>query len=211
MEATNISNAFFAEGNANATLAALAAQRDGVLVSDETVKDFQLFTGDLINLRLQNLTDHQYHVVPFHLVGIVREFPTAPKDSFLIANAAYIAEQTGTQASRSIDSAAEMVLVKAGDDPVKVAERVRAVTSDLVGVKVTEIGSAQRAISSSLTAVDLRGLTGLELAFALLMLLGATGLVLGLGLTERIKDEFFRQSLYSKHSRGSRGSRSHSN
>jgi len=37
--------------------------------------------------------------------------------------------------------------------------------------------SAQRVISSSLTAVDLRGLTALELLFAVLLLIGATGLV----------------------------------
>lgn len=53
------------------------------------------------------------------------------------------------------------------------------------GARVNDIGSTQRVISSSLTAVDLRGLTTLELAFAVLMLSGATGLVLALGLAER--------------------------
>jgi len=50
---------------------------------------------------------------------------------------------------------------------------------------VTDIGSTQQAISSSLTAVDLRGLTRLELTFAVLLLAGATGLVMALGMTER--------------------------
>ena len=40
-------------------------------------------------------------------------------------------------------------------------------------------------IGSSLTAVDLAGLTRLELAFALLLAAAATGLVLALGLAER--------------------------
>ena len=40
-------------------------------------------------------------------------------------------------------------------------------------------------INSSLTAVDLHGLTGLELTFAVLLVAGATGLILALGLAER--------------------------
>jgi putative ABC transport system permease protein len=179
-EATDMSNAFFKGGNATATLNALAKQQDGVLVSDETVKDFQLNTGDQINLRLQSAADHQYHVVTFHLIGIVREFPTAPKDSFLVANSSYIAEQTGSNTG-------EIVLIKAasGTSPDRLAEGVRSIVEQIPAVRVNDIGSTQRAISSSLTAVDLRGLTTLELAFAVLMLAGATGLVLALGLAER--------------------------
>ncbi|TMF14149.1 MAG: hypothetical protein E6I38_00265, partial [Chloroflexi bacterium] len=64
------------------------------MVSAETVQDFQLRPGDLVRLRLQNASDNQYHVVEFHYLGIAREFPTAPSDSFLVANADYIAQQT---------------------------------------------------------------------------------------------------------------------
>ncbi len=95
-KATDVSDAYFANRNAEATLAELAKTPDGVLVSQETVNDYQLALGDPINLRLQSATDHQYHVVPFRFIGIVREFPTAPKDSFLVANATYIAKVTGS-------------------------------------------------------------------------------------------------------------------
>ena len=80
--AARLSDAYFANGNAKTTLDALRSIPDGVLVSDETVTDFQLQPGDLINLRLQSAADHQYHVVPFHFIGIVREFPTAPATPF---------------------------------------------------------------------------------------------------------------------------------
>lgn len=176
--ATNISNAYFANGNAHATLATLANRPDGILVSEETVMNFQLHIGDQLNLRLQNALDHQYHMVTFHFLGVVREFPTAPKDSFLITNSSYLAQQTGT-------SAAEVVLIRATSDPAVVAGQARRVVSALAGVTVTDIGSTQRVISSSLTAVDLRGLTSLELAFAILLAIGAMGLVLALGLAER--------------------------
>lgn len=55
----------------------------------------------------------------------------------------------------------------------------------LAGVQVSDIYSTQRLISSSLTSVDLHGLTSLELVFAVLLVAGAVGLVLALGLRER--------------------------
>ena len=176
--ATRMSDAYFASGNARSTLAALGNQQDGVLVSAETVQDFQLQLGDQLNLRLQNAADHQYQTVPFHFVGVVREFPTAPKDSFLVANASYVAKQTGTDA-------AEVVLLRTSGNRAEVAGRARTVAASLPGAKVSDIGSSARIISSSLTAVDLHGLTRLELGFAVLMVAGAAGLILGLGLAER--------------------------
>jgi putative ABC transport system permease protein len=177
-EATTMSNAYFAGGNARATLAALAQRPDGLLVSEETRLDYQLKLGDQVNLRLQDARDHQYRVIPFHFVGVVREFPTAPKDSFLVANASYIAQQTSTDA-------AETVLLRAIGNPSQVADRARAVTNSLPGVKVTDLASTQRTISSSLTAVDLHGLSQLELTFAVLLVAAATGLMMALGLVDR--------------------------
>ncbi len=177
-QATTMANAYFANNDARATLAALAAHPDGVLVSDETVRDYQLQPGDPINLRLQSGSDQQYRVVPFHFIGVVREFPTAPKDSFLIANAGYIAQQTGTPA-------AEIVLLRTNGDAASVADGARVVASSLAGARVTDIGSARQTIGSSLTSVNLHGLTRLELVFAVLFVAGATGLVLALGMAER--------------------------
>jgi putative ABC transport system permease protein len=173
-----MADAYFEGGDARATLAALAAQPDGVLVSEETVRDFQLQPGDRLNLRLQGASDHQYRVVPFRFVGVAREFPTAPKDSFLVANAAYVAEATGAPG-------AEIVLLATDGDAAAVAARAREVVTSLPGAKVTAIGETQQLIGSSLTAVDLRGLTRLELGFAVLMVAGAVGLVLALDLAER--------------------------
>ncbi len=176
--ATTLSNAYFNGGNAQSTMAGLANRLDGILVSEETVANFQLHVGDQVNLRLQRANDQQYHIVTFHFVGIVREFPTAPKDSFLIVNSSYLAQQTGT-------GAAEVALIRTTGNPAQVASRARSVVSSLAGVRVTDIGSTQRVIGSSLTSVDLSGLTTLELTFAILLAAGAMGLVLALGLAER--------------------------
>ena len=50
---------------------------------------------------------------------------------------------------------------------------------------VTDIASTRQTVGSSLTAVDLAGLTRVELTFALIMAVAAGGLVFGLGLAER--------------------------
>lgn len=190
-EATNMSNAYFAGGNAGYTLAALARQPDGVLVSEETRRDFQLSKGDQVNLRLQFALDHQYHIVPFRFIGVVREFPTAPKDSFLIANASYIAEKTGTDTR-------EIILLRSHGNPAELAGKVRKIVASVAGVKVKDIGSVQRIISSNLTSVNLHGLTRLELFFAVLLVMGATGLILVLGLTERRRNFAILDALGAK-------------
>jgi putative ABC transport system permease protein len=180
-DAADLSNAFFTSNDARGTMAKLAAEPDGVLLSQETVNDFQLKVGDLVNLRLQNSKDHQYHPVPFHFIGVVREFSTAPKDSFILANEGYVASQTG-------EPAREVVLIRGNVPPAQLAKSIEPIAATLPGARVTDLGSVLKSISSSLTAVDLRGLTWIELSFAILLIAGASGLVLGLGLIERRRD-----------------------
>ena len=114
---------------------------------------------------------------PFHYVGVVTEFPTAPKDSFFVANAGYVAAQTGT------DAPGAFLVDTGGRDTAAVAARIRA----LVGTSaaVTDIATVRNSVGSSLTSVDLAGLTRIELSFALVLAVGAGALVLALGLAER--------------------------
>jgi putative ABC transport system permease protein len=176
--ATPMSGAFFAGGQPTAVLAALAARPDAVLVSDETVRDYQLQPGGLLRLRLQSARDHAYHVVPFHYVGIVREFPTAPRDSFFVANASYVARATGSAAHQDL-------LVRANGSPPAVASEVRHLLGPASGAVVQDIESQLKITLSGLTALDLSGLTRLELTFAFLLAAASSGLVLALGLVER--------------------------
>jgi putative ABC transport system permease protein len=176
--ATPMSDAFFQGGNAAGVLAALAAHPDAVLVSAETVQNYQLRPGDLLRLRMQSARDHAYHIVPFHYAGVVREFPTAPKDSFFIANASYVARATGSPAYQDI-------LVRTNGSPPAVAREVRRVLGPASGAVVQDINTQLRITLSGLTALDLSGLTRLELAFAFLLAAAASGLVLALGLVER--------------------------
>ena len=177
-QATSVSDAFFQGGNAQSVLAKLAARPDAVLVSDETVRDYQLQPGGLIRLRVQFASDHAYHLVPFHYVGIVREFPTAPRDSFFVANASYIAKMTGSPAY-------QVMLTKVNGSPPAVAARVRQLLGPASGAVVQDIASQLKITLSGLTTIDLSGLTRLELTFAFILSVAASGLVLILGLVER--------------------------
>jgi putative ABC transport system permease protein len=174
---TALQDSYFQGGSAASLMHTLHAKPDSILVSAETVKDYQLHLGDLINLRLVDGRTHQLVTVPFHYVGVVSEFPTAPKDSFFVANAGYVTQKTGSNAVGTF------LLNTGGTGSSAVAARVRS----LVGptVSVTDITTTRGAVGSSLTSVDLAGLTRVELAFALVLAAAAGGLVLALGLAER--------------------------
>jgi putative ABC transport system permease protein len=176
-KATSLQDAYFDGGTARQLMDRLATQPDAILVSAETVKDYQLRPGDTIRLRLPSAAGAHDSTVPFHYVGVAKEFPTAPKDSFFIANARYIAAATGS------DAVGAFLVDTDGHDTGRVAQRMR----NLLGANatVTDLATVRGTVGSSLTAVDLSGLTRVELAFALVLAAAAAGLVLALALAER--------------------------
>ncbi|EMF01786.1 hypothetical protein H340_04238 [Streptomyces mobaraensis NBRC 13819 = DSM 40847] len=175
--AGRLQDAYFSGGTARQVMDHLARQPDGLLVSAETAKDFQLNPGDQVSLRLQDNRTHRLRPVVFHFAGVVKEFPTAPKDSFLVANASYVARATGN------DTAGTLLVDTGGTGQQAVARHVRATLGPTA--HVSDLPSARTVTGSSLTAVDLSGLTRVELGFALAIGAAAGGLVLALGLAER--------------------------
>lgn len=174
---TTLQDAYFQGGTASQILTRLHDTPSGVLVSAETVTDFNLSLGDHLNLRLRDASTGKLQPIEFTYVGVANEFPTAPKDSFLVANAAYVAQQTH-------DPTTGTFLV----DTTPGQERaVASVARNDLGTTavVTDITQTRGLIGSSLTAVDLRGLTRVELALAAILVLAAAALVTGLQLAER--------------------------
>ena len=155
----------------------LAAQPDAILVSAETVRDYQLQPGDTIRLRLQDGRTKQLTTVPFHYVGVAKEFPTAPKDSFFVANQSYITARTGS------DAVGSFLVQTDGTSPAVVSKRISSRLGP--GVQVSDIVNQRHVVGSNLTAVELSGLTRIELGFALVLAAAASGLALGLGFQER--------------------------
>jgi putative ABC transport system permease protein len=175
--ATKLQNAYFQGGSARGIMQRLAQHPDNIVVSAETVKDFQLVPGDQITLRMQDARSKRYVPVKFHYVGIGKEFPTAPRDSFLLANRDYIAARTHSDAVSTF-------LVDTGhNSPARVADQLRRRLGP--DVSVSDLTHTRHIVASSLTAVDLAGLTRVELGFALALAAASSGLVLWLGFAER--------------------------
>jgi putative ABC transport system permease protein len=172
-----LQNGWFAGGTAANLMKTLAAQPNAILVSAETVKDYQLHPGDTIRLRLQDGRTKRLTTVPFRYEGVAKEFPTAPKDSFFVANQSYVAASTGS------DAVGSFLVQTDGTSPAVVAKRVSGVLGS--SAQVTDIVNQRHVIGSNLTAVELSGLTRIELGFALVLAAAATGLALGLGFQER--------------------------
>jgi putative ABC transport system permease protein len=175
--ALKLQSAYFQGGGAGALMHQLQQRPDSLIVSAETVKDFQLQPGDQVTLRLQDFRTKQYVPVRFHYVGIGKEFPTAPRDSFLLANREYIAAQTHS------DGVASFLVDTGHSSPAPIADALRRELG--AAVTVTDLTHTRHIVASSLTAVDLAGLTRVELGFALALAAAASGLVLWLGFFER--------------------------
>ncbi|MDP9116987.1 MAG: FtsX-like permease family protein [Actinomycetota bacterium] len=174
---TALQDTYFVGASAATLMRTLQARPDSILVSSETVKDYQLNLGDVVNLRLVNALTHQLVAVAFHYVGVVSEFPTAPKDSFFVANANYVAQQTHSAAVQTF------LISTKGTGSAAVAARVRTLVGPAVGV--SDLSVTRGAVGSSLTSVDLAGLSRVELGFALVLAGAAGSLVLALGLADR--------------------------
>ena len=179
--ATTLRDAYFLGGSAKDMLARLRSHPDGILVSRETITDYSLGQGDLLKLRVLDRTSWRFRVVPFHVVGVVQEFPSAPRDSFMVANIAYLKSATH-------DQGPNVVFAKAKDDPVALRERIAARTS-ADGTIVKDIRNQTAQTVSSITTVNLSGISKIEEAFAVLLAAAAMGLFVAVGLAER-RQEF---------------------
>ncbi|MEA2144169.1 MAG: putative transport system permease protein, partial [Solirubrobacteraceae bacterium] len=177
LTAGKLQNGWFAGGTAKQLMDTLARRPDNLLVSQETVKDFQLHPGATVRLRLQDGVTKQLKTVSFHYAGVAKEFPTAPRDSFLVANQAYVAAATGS------DAVGTFLVQTDGTNPATVAGRIRRQAG--TSAAVTDITTQRKIIGSNLTAVQLSGLTRVELGFALILAICASGLALGLAFGER--------------------------
>ena len=147
--AGKLQNGWFQGGSAADLMRILARNPSAILVSAETVKDYQLHPGDTLNLRLQNGRTKQLTTVPFHYEGVAKEFPTAPKDSFFVANQSYIAAKTGS------DAVGSFLVQTDGTNPAVVAKRISAVVGS--SAAVTDIVNQRHVVGSNLTAVELSG------------------------------------------------------
>jgi putative ABC transport system permease protein len=171
-----LSNGFFQGTTATAAMQALASQPDAIFVSAETAKDYSIVPGDRIRIRVPD-ANGQLHEIDFHMAGIALEFPTAPKDAFLVANLDYVARQSG-------NTAISFVLARASGDPSAAALGQRLGPT----WTVTDLGSTDARLANSVTSVDLAALVSLDVGFAIVIASLGVALFLLAGLSERKRE-----------------------
>ena len=173
---TTLRDSYFIGAGARQTLARLRARPDGILVSKETISDYQLRIGDLLNLRVLDHRTGRFRVVHFHVEGVVQEFPSAPRDSFMVANLAYLQAADGA-------GGANAVLAKAGNPAAAAAAVANATAAD--GTIVKDITQQSQQTVSSITTVDLRGISHIEEAFTIALAAAAMALFVALVVIDR--------------------------
>jgi putative ABC transport system permease protein len=176
-KATTLRDSYFIGGGAQTMMGRLQHRADGILVSKETIADYSLKIGDLLRLRVLDHRSGNFRTVPFHVVGAVQEFPSAPRDSFMVANLAYL-----NKADRA--GGPNVVFAKTSEDPAAVASRVAAATR-ADGAIVKDVRRQAVQTVSSITTVDLTGISRLEEAFAILLAAAAMWLFVSLVVGER--------------------------
>ncbi len=179
--ATTLRDSYFVGDTAGGAMAKLRATPDGILVSKETITDYALKPGNLLKLRVLDRSSGRFRVVPFHVVGTVQEFPSAPKDSFMVANLAHLERA-------SHGTGPNVVFAKASADPAAVARRVRQATLR-DGTVVKDIREQTAQTVSSITTVNLDHISRIEEIFSVVLAAGAMALFVALAMAER-REEF---------------------
>ena len=173
-----LSDTFFQGTTAAGAMEALRAQPDAILVSAETAKDYSIVPGDRVRIRVPDATG-QLKQVDFRMAGIALEFPTAPKDAFLVANLSYVTAQTG-------NDRISFVLARADGDPGSGAQQLSARLGG--GWNVADLTTTTARLANSITSVDLSQLVAIDVGFALIIAAAGAALFLLAGLAERRRE-----------------------
>jgi putative ABC transport system permease protein len=176
-KATALRDSYFLGGGVQTMLGRLQSKPDGILVSKETITDYSLKVGDLLRLRILDHSSAKFRTVPFHVIGAVQEFPSAPRDSFMVANLAYLSKTDRA-------GGPNVVFAKTSEDTATVAARIATATR-AEGVIVKNVRQQAVQTASSISAVDLTGISHLEEAFAIVLAAAAMWLFVSLLVNER--------------------------
>ncbi len=173
-----LADSFFQGSTAAGAIDALKARPDAILVSSETAKDYSIVPGDRIRIRVPDATGN-LKTVDFTMAGIALEFPTAPKDAFLVANQSYVAAQTG-------NDSISFVLARAEGDVGPASTALAHRLGD--GWQISDLGTTTARLANSITSVDLSALVLLDISFAVIIAAVGVALFLLAGLAERRRE-----------------------
>ena len=173
-----LADSFFQGSSAAGAIDALRARSDAILVSAETAKDYSIVPGDRIRIRVPDAIGN-LKTINFTMAGIALEFPTAPKDAFLVANLDYVAAQTA-------NDRISFVLARADGDLGSASSKLAARLGS--GWQVANLDATTARLANAITSVDLSGLVLLNVVFALIIAGVGVTLFLLAGLAERRRE-----------------------
>lgn len=163
-------NTMFENGSAEATLQALAATPNGVLVARDQADKYGINVGDPVLMRLYNPKTGQYTQVQAKCVGIYTFLSTSAYDSDFVLNRAFMTQQAGT-------AGADLFLVKTSD-PATVTQTIQDRFGRDTTFKLENILTATKLDQSSLTSLNLAGLGSLERLYTALIVAASLGIFL---------------------------------
>jgi putative ABC transport system permease protein len=161
----SLPDTFFPNMSAAAAMAALQKDPAAVLLSTEMARTFNVQPGDQVKIQL---TDASGKAVPvtFHAAGLFQNFAGFPQGIDMVSNLAYY--QTATR----IPQVAMFFVRTADPSPAgvtRVADLLKAGPGQTTPILVETTVTAVNRDSSTLAALNLRGLGGLEAIYTVLM------------------------------------------
>jgi putative ABC transport system permease protein len=164
-EAGRLSDSSFADASPEAAIAALRADRQGIIVNAATAEDLAISTGDRIRVTLAPGTPRE-RTRTFRVVARFTRFAGFASPPDLIAGlSAYRGTTTATRVSFYLARTHR----HSGSALARVVAALRAGPGSHDALSIDTTDSALARDQSSLTALDVRGLVDLGLLFTLLM------------------------------------------
>jgi hypothetical protein len=164
-QVASLPDSFFPGSSSSAAMAALRKDPSAVLVATELARTFNIQPGDEVKTQLTDAAGKQVPV-SFRAAGFFVNFAGFPQGTDFVANLAYY--QTATRAPQ-----VSTFFVRSGDSSpagvAHVADLLKAGPGRATPILVETTATAINRDASSLTAVNLRGLGGLEVAYAAIM------------------------------------------
>jgi putative ABC transport system permease protein len=175
-------DSFFLDGSGAAAMAALKADPAAVLVDWELARDFNIQTGDSVKIQLEGLGGREV-TANLHAAGRFRHFPGFPQHVDLVTNLAYYQAITGL-------ATVDFFLLRVADASEaglkRTADLLTSGPGSAIPLRIDSIANVSSRDQSTLAALNLRGLGGLDSLYTVLMSVAGVGMfVFGLLLQRR--------------------------
>jgi len=181
--ATGSADSFFASGSAAQAMQDLANVPNGVLVSQQIADAYSIAVGDTVIIRLPRTANAGGPTIETRLqtVGIIRFFPTAGNDSFLVMNLPFMQSVTR-------NDKISYFLIRTSSPPHDIALRIQSTLGAQVPMTMENIDTAILALGNSMTSVNLQGLGSIEQGYSIIIISLGLAIFLLSMIYERAKE-----------------------